>query len=88
MHLTTGTATARLLDFNDQLGVTLDCAADCGASPCVCSAAGTPVNDCALLDADPHAGILGLELVGAFPQLDAPLTGDVLVTTRFECVAD
>lgn len=86
VRTTTGTATARLFDFNNQRGNTFDCNADCGGSPCVCSTSGTPVPDCALLDSNPNAGIVGTKLVGAFPQVDAPVTGDILVTTRFECV--
>ena len=78
---TTGDTDAAIFDTNDDGGVIAD-GQMCGSSPCQTKASGKNF-DCTALENNPTGGLSGGSLAVAYPQLDAALVGDEVVSTVF-----
>jgi len=80
---TTGTATANVLNVNNQTGKNIEAGVSCGAAPCIVSSQGTAVS-CENLFAGNTGGLC---LASAVATLDQPTTGDIAAPTRYCALA-
>jgi cysteine-rich repeat protein len=79
---TTGTASVVIYDTGDAAGVSLGDGFNCpptSSTACIGSVTGSPT-DCDAIMQDPNAPLMGT-LVTAFPTIDSPMAGDIVVTT-------
>ncbi len=76
--LTTGAATAAVLDANDMAGQNIGPGGNCGLFPCLTTATGAPF-DCSAIMSDPQEGTDGAALGLSIPLLDGVSSQDITV---------